>query len=67
MAIDIFEGQSENEDEIKEIFDDQNPLPASLSYSLKTYATKEGMGKIKDKLLTLSPMKYLKLIMTPLV
>ena len=55
-AIDIFEGQSENEAEIKEIFDDQNPLPASLSYSPKeSYATKEGMGKIKDKLLISFP------------
>ena len=55
-AIDIFKGQSENSEEIKEIFNGKNPLPASLSYSPKeSYATKDGMYKIKDKLLNSFP------------
>lgn len=51
-AIEEFSGSNETTEEIMAIFEGENPLPPTVSYSPKAaYANKEGMEKIAAKLL----------------
>src|SRR5690606_14485707 len=51
-----FAGTGQNADEILAIFEGENPLPPTVTYRPKErFATKEGMLKIKEKLLVSYP------------
>lgn len=51
-----FAGTGQNTDEILAIFEGENPLPPTVTYKPKAiHATKEGMAKIKQKLLATYP------------
>ena len=55
-AIEEFSGQDENAEEILAIFEGENPLPPTIGFKPKAeFATKQGMEKIKAKLLNAYP------------
>ncbi|MEN9400933.1 MAG: hypothetical protein RL632_2036 [Bacteroidota bacterium] len=55
-AIEEFSGQDENAEEILAIFEGENPLPPTIGFKPKAeFATKQGMEKIKAKLLRAYP------------
>lgn len=55
-AIEEFSGQDENAEEILAIFEGENPLPPTIGFKPKAeFATKQGMEKIKVKLLRAYP------------
>ncbi len=55
-AIEEFSGSNTSSDEILSIFEGENPLPPTISYKpIAEYATKEGMEKIKSKLIKAYP------------
>jgi cell division transport system permease protein len=55
-AIEEFSGQDENAEEILAIFEGENPLPPTIGFKPKAeFATKQGMEKIKAKLLSAYP------------
>lgn len=55
-AIEEFSGDEQNDHQILAIFEGDNPLPSTIGFKPKAeYATKEGMKKIKAKLLIKYP------------
>lgn len=55
-AIEAFSGSNTSSDEIRAIFDGENPLPPTISYKpIASYATKTGMEQIKNRLLAAYP------------
>jgi cell division transport system permease protein len=55
-AIEEFSGQDENAEEILAIFEGENPLPPTIGFKPKAeFATKQGMERIKAKLLRAYP------------
>lgn len=55
-AIEEFSGSNGNKEDILSIFEGENPLPSTISFKPKAdFATKEGMEKIKAKLLSSYP------------
>lgn len=55
-AIEAFSGSNTSSDEIRAIFDGENPLPPTISYKpIASYATKAGMEQIKNRLLAAYP------------
>jgi cell division transport system permease protein len=57
-AIEEFSGQDENAEEILAIFEGENPLPPTIGFKPKAeFATKQGMEKIKAKLLRAYPQE----------
>lgn len=51
-AIEEFSGTDQNSKEILEIFDGENPLPATVSFRPKeSFATKTGMAKIQQRIM----------------
>lgn len=52
-ALDVFQSEDENAENILEIFDGENPMPASISFKPKQeYATLEKIEEIKSKIMT---------------
>lgn len=52
-AIEEFSGTDQNSKEILEVFDGENPLPATVSFRPKeNWATKTGMAKIQQRVMT---------------
>jgi cell division transport system permease protein len=55
-AIEEFSGSDQSSEEILEIFEGENPLPATIGFKPKAaYATKQGMEKIKKDLMSAYP------------
>jgi cell division transport system permease protein len=55
-AIEEFSGANGNKEDILSIFEGENPLPSTISFKPKAdFATKDGMEKIKAKLLSSYP------------
>ncbi len=55
-AIEEFSGTNGNKEDILSIFEGENPLPSTISFKPKAdFATKDGMEKIKAKLLSSYP------------
>lgn len=55
-AIEEFSGANGNKEDILSIFEGENPLPSTISFKPKAdFATKDGMEKIKTKLLSSYP------------
>lgn len=55
-AIEEFSGTNGNKEDILSIFEGENPLPSTISFKPKAdFATKDGMEKIKVKLLSSYP------------
>jgi cell division transport system permease protein len=55
-AIEEFSGANGNKEDILSIFEGENPLPSTISFKPKAdFATKDGMEKIKSKLLSSYP------------
>lgn len=55
-AIEEFSGTNGNKEDILSIFEGENPLPSTISFKPKAdFATKDGMEKIKTKLLSSYP------------
>jgi len=55
-AIEEFTGANGNQEDILSIFEGENPLPSTIGFKPKAaFATKEGMEKIKAKLLSSYP------------
>jgi cell division transport system permease protein len=55
-AIEEFQGEDQNDFEILDVYEGENPFPATVGFKPKAeFATKEGMKIIKEELLTAYP------------
>lgn len=55
-ALEVFQSNKQEAEEIKEIFDDRSPFPPSISFNpIGSEVNKEGLAKIKEKILSSYP------------
>lgn len=55
-ALEVFQSNEEEAQEIKEIFDDRSPFPPSVSFNpIGSYVNREGLAEISEKILSAYP------------